>query len=212
MVNNKRKTYFEVGRERRRLNNNEIKSKLLDFNKFLDKIGLALNSSQVIKIELKDQGSDHSNFRYKISNKKTEATEAMDQILKTLKVVDATHLSQRVYHKIRTSLDLKEELPPLNHLILMKKSVNNIIFELNVNRNGSFLKHPLQKVEFVLKKIIGNLDNIVINNDTFIIKLSGDGKVITKTKTEINNIVFTLINDEKQCKTSAGNYILGNFV
>ena len=73
----------------------------------------------------------------------------------------------------------------------------------------------LKKVEFVLKKILENLSKAVsqqvnIENDTFIIKISGDGKILTKSSSrEINNIVFTVVNEVTKCKTSMGNYILG---
>jgi hypothetical protein len=46
-------------------------------------------------------------------------------------------------------------------------------------------------------------------NNTFIIKLSADGTNITKSSLKLLNFTFTLINDEKNAKAAAGNYILG---
>lgn len=116
---------------------------------------------------------------------------------------------------MRKELNLQDQLPPINQISDFKKSIS-FFFELRINRNGCFLKYPLQKVEFVLKKILENLsravnDPVIIENDTFIIKISGDGKVLTKSSSrEINNIVFTVVNEVNKCKTSQGNYILGN--
>ena len=208
MPNYRRKPHFQVQREKRRLNKIEIQKKLLEFNNFLDSLGLSLCTNTPIKIEpkpLDDRIVDFSKFKIQISNNQTEA---VDNILKTLTIADSTHLSQRSYIKLRKGLDLKNNLPPLSHLIIMKKSFQDA-FELRINRNGCFLKYPLAKVELVIKKILENISRLNIIDDTLIIKLAGDGKQITKTRTEINNIVFTLINDKKNCKTSVGNYILG---
>ena len=115
-------------------------------------------------------------------------------------------------------MNLKDRLPAYCQLKLLKKKIQ-FFFEtaMTINRNGCFLKNPLHKVEFVLKKILLNLQNVseqvIIENNTFIIKISGDGKVLTKSSTrEINNIVFTVVNEVKKCKTSIGNYILGKLI
>ena len=178
----KRKPHFNVNRERRRLNRIEIRKRLLDFNAFLGSLGLGLNSNTPILIEKKDEIlRDNSNFRFTISkNQEDDAPDPTtdNAVLKTLNVVDATYLSERNYHKIRTELELQETLPSLYKLKRMKDTFQKY-FELEKNDFGYFLKYPLQKVEFVLKKIFEkNLD--IIGDETIYIKLSGDGKVLTK--------------------------------
>ena len=206
------KAHFETNIQKRRKNKHQIRKKLTEFNNYLQSIGLVLCSKETIILKKYDGNSAPEDFRMKI----IEELPPKNDILNALYVADTCYLSQRTYNKIRTNLNLKDELPSLYKMINLKKSINNL-FDLRLNRNGAFLKYPLQKVEFVLKKILNNLtalsENLVIDNKTFIIKLSGDGKVLTKSsRREINNIVFTVINETEKCKTSIGNYILGNFL
>jgi len=212
----KRKSYFEGSRQVRQYNKTEIRKRLTDLNKYLSSIGLALCSRESIFIKLHDDKIDAENFKIKILNEFSDISNVKNSTLNTIFVKDSSYISTRTYHKIRKELNLKEQLPPINQISDLRKSIN-YFFELRINRNSCFLKYPLQKVEFVLKKILENLDKAVnddikVENKTFIIKLSGDGKVLTKSShREINNIVFTIVNEVKKCKTSVGNYILGSY-
>lgn len=212
----KRKHHFEVSRQSRQYNKAEIRKRLADLNKYLSNIGLSLCSNSSIKIKLHDGSTNTENFKIKILNEFSGITDQRKSTLETMFVTDSSYISQRTYHKIRRDLNLKDQLPPINQICDLKKSIS-YLFELNINRNSCFIKYPLQKVEFVFKKILENLErsineDIKIENNTFIIKLSGDGKVLTKSShREINNIVFTIINEENHCKTSRGNYILGSY-
>ena len=49
----------------------------------------------------------------------------------------------------------------------------------------------------------------VIQNDTFLIKLAGDGCKISQTHTNIFNFTFTIMNDIKNCMSVGGNFVLG---
>lgn len=70
-----------------------------------------------------------------------------------------------------------------------------------------------QKIEMGIKIYLNDLnnDNGVNNilNDTIIIKYSGDSTNITKSRLKILNFTYTIINDERNCKSANGNYILG---
>jgi len=215
MVNNKRKPHFQVSSEKRRLNKHEIRKKLTEFNNYLSSMGLALCSKETIQIKLYDETNNLENFKIKISNEFSKDSVKQNSVLSTLFVADSVNLSQQSYYKIRKDLQLKDQLPAYNQVEILKKRIHSFFkLEMTINRNGFFLKHPLEKVEFVLKKVLSNLksvsEQIIIENKTFIIKISGDGKVLTKSSSrEINNIVFTVINEVNKCKTSFGNYILG---
>ncbi len=175
---------------------------------------MAFCSKQPISIKLLNESKGPEDFTLNISNEYSDDADKRISILNTIFVTDSSYISTKTYHKIRKELNLKEQLPPINQLSDLKKSISSF-FQLRLNRNGCFLKYPLKKVEFVLKKILENLSKAVsqqvnIENDTFIIKISGDGKILTKSSSrEINNIVFTVVNEVTKCKTSMGNYILG---
>ena len=209
----KRKTFFELGIRSQRLTKQNIKAKLVDFSKYLGELGLEVTNMSPISIGPKDpvlEGDTDKDAGIPFRINKNYIKPIDSSIMDTLLVTDSAHMSQRAYHTFRTQLDLKDHLPPLNHLVNMKKCFEDT-FELRVNQNGCYLKYPLRKVEFVLRKLMENLSRLTLRDNTLIIKLSGDGKMITKTNLEINNFVFTLINDESVCKTSVGNYILGNY-
>jgi len=206
----RRKAHFEVGPACRRRNKIEILKKLSDFNEFLGSLGLGLSSKTPILIEKKGGLSrDNADFKIKISNTQDETPHSQSEsyVLKTLNAVESTYISERNYKKLRTDLELQETLPSLYKLKSMKTNFQHF-FELDNNEFGYFLKYPLKKVEFVLKKIFEHNPK-VFENDTIYIKLTGDGQVLTNAKVEVNNITFTVINDTKRCKTSVGNYILG---
>jgi hypothetical protein len=223
MVN--RKSHFEGCSDYRRLNKHKIRQKLTEFNEYLSTLGLALCSKENISIKLLNEHQDLENIRFKISNEyetdhdsNADNSESRDSILNTLFVADSVYLSSRTYQTIRKGMNLKDRLPAYCQLNFLKKKIQ-LFFQtaMTVNRNGCFLKNPLHKVEFVLKKILLNLtimsEQVIIKDNTFIIKISGDGKVLTKSSSrEINNIVFTIVNEVKKCKTSIGNYILGKLI
>ena len=186
-----------------------LKKKLLDFNSFLNSIGLALCPQSTIIIRKKNVLSEASNFNFRITKDESiEQPSHENKVLKTLGIVDATYISERKYKTLRKELDLRDSLPTLYQLKLMK-STFKIFFELERNDFGYFLKYPLKKVEFVLKKIFDEKP-FLKETENIILKLSGDGKSITRSNIEINNITFTVINDKDRCKTSVGNYILRN--
>ena len=205
-----RKNHFEVGTNGRYNNKVQIKKKLLDFNSFLGSIGLSLSPKTTILIERKNPNNDEKDFNFKITKEQSiEEPSLQNKILKTLSIVDGTYISERKYHGLRKELGLHDSLPSLGQLRLMRSTFKDF-FELDKNEFGYFLKYPLKKVEFILKKIFDEKPDLK-ETDKIILKLSGDGKCITRSNIEINNITFTVINDKDRCKTSLGNYILGKY-
>jgi len=203
-----RQNYFEVTKCTRTRNKIQIKKRLLDFNSFLNSMGLALNPQATIIIQKKNPLNEASDFKFKLTKEESiEELSHQNKVLKTLGIIDATYISDRKYKTLRKELGLHDSLPALYQLKLMQSTFKDF-FELEKNNFGYFLKYPLKKVEFVLKKILDEKPHLK-ETDKIILKLSGDGKSITRTNIEINNITFTVINDRDRCKTSVGNYLLG---
>jgi hypothetical protein len=207
----KRKNHFEVSREARRKNKNQIHDKLLEFNSFLGSIGLALSPKTILIQKQNTTLQDESCFDFKISKNESISTpcSSVNKVLQTIGIVDSTYISESKYKILRKGLDLQETLPSLYKLRLMKSTFKDF-FELEFfkNKSGYFLKYPLKKVEFVLKKLFEE-NPVLKETDKIILKIAGDGKIITDSNVELNNITFTVINDKARCKTSMGNYILG---
>ena len=202
--------HFEVTQCTRTRNKIQIKKRLLDFNSFLNSMGLALSPQITIIIQKKNPLNEASHFKFRITKEESvEQPSHEEKVLKTLGIVDATYISDRKYKTLRKELGLGDSLPTLYQLKLMKSTFKDF-FELEKNNFGYFLKYPLKKVEFVLNKIF-NEKPYLKETDTIVLKLCGDGKSITRSNIEINNIAFTVINDKDRCKTSVGNYILGKY-
>ena len=67
------------------------------------------------------------------------------------------------------------------------------------------------KIKFVLKKTLQNLraKNLIVKDNSFILKFCGDGTNITKSRLQIINFAFTVINDTTTAMSAKGNYIIG---
>ena len=72
---------------------------------------------------------------------------------------------------------------------------------------GSYID-PFEKINFTIRKIYQKL-NSVIENDTFNVHLSGDGMQLTKTKLNLINFTFKILNENNLSPNSI--YTLGNF-
>ena len=96
-------------------------------------------------------------------------------------------------------------MPPLDDVKNVRQKADKF-FKIKNNDNGVFNK-PKHKIRYMCKKFIEN--NGEIHNDTFIIKLAGDGTSVTKSGVNLLNFAFTIINDTVNAKSVNGNYILG---
>ena len=218
-LHRKRKSFFEVGYEGRRRTRVEIRKRLETFNDFLLSIGLKLNSVEIKKredtdaepmcVEEDEEEEDkqaQNGFTLRINGKSLNSSRSEAELLQTARAVDSSNLSMRNYRALRNALDYAE-IPSLYKVNSFKKRMNQF-FELHKNEFGCYV-NAKEKVEFVLGKVHEKLGGHV-ENDTFSVKFSGDGTNITKTSVQLLNFTFTVLNDSDKCKTSSGNYILGN--
>ena len=72
----------------------------------------------------------------------------------------------------------------------------------------------IQKIEFVLKKIIEyqRVNLQAIENNTFNLHLSGDGCSISKTKINLVNFCFKILNKSEEKDNASRLYTLGLFI
>jgi len=78
-------------------------------------------------------------------------------------------------------------------------------FTIKTNNFGCFVDCK-EKITFVIKKVYEKLKKNISNN-IFKIHLSGDGCTITKTKLNLVNFCFKVLNDNDE--STSGLYILG---
>ena len=98
-------------------------------------------------------------------------------------------------------------IPGINKITLLQKMINSFFI---IKRNDyGFYCDAAQKIRFVCKKHLDN--NLIVDENEFIIKLSCDGTQLNKKGLNLLNFTFTVINCAKQCKTVRGNFILGNY-
>ena len=123
---------------------------------------------------------------------------------------DRTNQSRRKYTIARNRLmKCKIKLPSSSALDKYKLSLNKF-FELKKSINGKgYTVNCREKIEFVLKKFYEK--NKIIQDNTFLIKLAGDGCSLNGSRVNILNFTFTIINDHENCMSSKGNYVLGKY-
>lgn len=135
-------------------------------------------------------------------NDQTETAE-----FKHAKGRDEAMISYRKYQRFSTTAGLS-----LSSEYRIRKVYKRIDdkFRLLNNAFGYFFDAET-KIKFVLKKTLQKMraNKITVNDDTFILKFCGDGTNITKSRLQIINFAFTVINDSTTAMSAKGNYILG---
>lgn len=164
------------------------------------------------------------------SPKQQNSKKDFHQKLKILMAKDLGFLSDKSYHVFKNLSQLNDILPSLSALKDIRKRINAL---LQINRNSlgwfifiyflllflSILNYFLiyrkgfyvsvrEKIIMATKRFLD--DRNTIENDTLIVKYGGDSTNITGSRKKILNFTFTLINDEKNAKSVAGNFIIGN--
>jgi hypothetical protein len=169
-------------------------------------IGLNLKN---IECELIDHISDSSNsIKVNITSSLTDSAKSTEQkIFDALKLKDELNLGRRDYIKLRNMLG-KDKLPSHYSVLIMEKQLD-MFFTVRNNSHGYYIGDPLSKIKFVCEKFLKEHNQV--ENNTFLIKLAGDGTRITKNLVDLLNYTFTVINDENLAKTSKGNYDLGEY-
>jgi hypothetical protein len=160
-----------------------------------------------------------------------ELTISEREIIHNLQIMkDKTGISRRKFIQQRKCLKRCNIIVPAeSRLAHYRKHLMDKVFNLkqNENGNGYKLENCSEKIEFYLKKyyqrqirkIESNpADSLtiqqIIPNDTFYLKLAGDGASLNQSQVNILNFTFTIINDIENAMSVNGNYVLGkkNFV
>ena len=202
---NKRNNYYACTQRQRRNHNKNIMERVTGLKKYVKSIGLDLVGLHLNKIV-----PNHINKVDIVID--DEPMPIRDQIIfESLKVKDLANVSYNGYDIFKNGLTFmpkKYRLPCRNSIKSMKTRLNNF-FEINTENDFEYWCEPTSKIEFACRDYLRH--NAPPENNLFIIKLGCDGTIITKSNVHLLNFTFTLINNEKKCKTSHGNNILGMY-
>jgi hypothetical protein len=139
----------------------------------------------------------------------------LSRTFKHQKAKEIANLSNESYRLFRKTVYDKTncKLVSVDKLNVFKKRFLNTFFKTNKNNSGFYVE-ILQKIEFVLKKIVESqrLCNESIENNTFKVHLLGDGCSITKTKINLVNFCFKILNLTEQKDNTSRLYTLGIFI
>jgi hypothetical protein len=191
-----RTAYFKLNSKKKAAEN--IKKKLKDFNLFLGSFDLTFRRIEIVERENKET----NNFNMEIKPKHL----ATDETFITQMAKDAANMSEKGYINFRKEANKIQgmRLPPLNRLNTFKKKMNQF-FKVHKNQYGAYVS-PKDKIEFVLNKIYQNLKKTIVN-DTFFLEFCGDGTLLTKTRLNILNFTFNVLNVKDL--SFRGHYTLG---
>ena len=199
-INNKiMKNYFKCSKRYQRVNRSKIRSILQEF---CSKIGLKVDSI-ILSRRKKNTG---------VFQKPPKLTILKNQISKSqlafrcMKATDLLNISNKKYHLLRKLLKNSPYILPSKHWITEMKLDLNDFFEIIPNDKG-FYVNPEQKIQFVCKKFL--IDNPDYQSQTFRIKLSADVTQISKTRIQLLNFTFDLLDDNKEISSVMSIFILG---
>lgn len=197
-LDEKQKKYFNsVLRTHIKAINEKLKLKY-DWPKAITEIRISnlssINEKQSIEITELDT----------VNNTKEDFTQICQNIR------DECHMSERAWKKQRT--ELKKFNINLTSIYSMNKfkRLANKFFTVKKSRNGrGYTVNAREKIEFILREYVKRNDDI--SEDTFKIKLAGDGCGINMKNVNILNFTMTIMNDHRSCMSSNGNFCLGMF-
>lgn len=179
----KRKPFFEVSSEQKRLTKKEIANSIEKLNHEVNNLGLTIGSITFLKKETEINTNVEMNF---VDNTIKERENAEKyKIFKSTIAKDLANLSDRNYHLFRATLNLP--ISNLHQVKLFKKELNSL-FTIKSNSLGVYLE-PIEKIRFVIRKFIEKKE--IQQNETLILKLGGDGTVISKANLKLLNFTFT---------------------
>ena len=151
----------------------------------------------------------------RISVKKETELQKLQRTFKHQKAKEIANLSNKSYRLFRKQVYDKAncKLISLDKLNIFKKRFLNAFFKTDKNKSG-FYVYCIQKIEFVLKKIIEyqRVNLQAIENNTFNLHLSGDGCSISKTKINLVNFCFKILNKSEEKDNTSRLYTLGLFI
>jgi hypothetical protein len=203
----KRVSYFNLREKtQKRLNRKDIRKLLIPAQDFCKKIGLRIESVEIRKIQ-------QIELPIKLNILNTDPLDEeilkLEHALKALEGKDISNLSDNNYKILTDNLSFADPLnliPNKFRVKNMRQELDNLI-QIHESCNGVFFD-PREKLEWVCKRFFDEQGGIIDDN-TFYIKLAGDGTTLTKANVTLLNFTFTVINDILKAKSVHGNYALG---
>lgn len=201
-------SYFHLRhRNQRRLNRNKIKNLLQPVQDFCEKIGLQIETVEVRKFQ---QPEKPIKLNILNNDPMDEEILKLEYALKALEGKDKSNLSDDNYKILTDNLSFADPLkliPKKFRVKNMRKELDNLI-KIHESYNGIFFD-PREKLEWICRRFFDEQGGIIDDN-TFFIKLAGDGTTLTKANVTLLNFTFTIINDIVRAKSVHGNYALGS--
>jgi hypothetical protein len=205
--NRKRLYFFDSTSQSKKRNKKVIVTKLQDANEFCNSLGLVIEKV-IINTRTEVRPLTESNLI--ITREKEDEEESNEmKLIKCLKIRDSTMMSKRKYMNMRKELDWCH-FPTYRKLLSIQNKINKI-FDIKKNERGAYC-NVFKKIELACKNYL-KINEFILENNEFIIKISGDGTSINKKNVNVFTFTFTIINDTKNNKSSDGHYLLGiNFI
>ena len=218
----RRKRYFDCSLSQKKRNKNLIKIKAYLLNEFTKSLGLEVKEIVLTNYEneMEEEDGDFFDDQIQMQTFKTKhiiVTVHEDdpyqytenyKTLKCLEIKDVCNISNENYRTMRKTLSTisPNKLTGLKRIYSLKIQLDNL-FIVNNNEKGFYFE-PEPKIKFVCKKFLSRNPNYTSN--VFNIKLSCDGITISKTKVQLLNFSFNLLDDKKNVLNVEQTYILGN--
>jgi hypothetical protein len=206
--------YFNLveGGTQRYLDRCNIKGLLRPVYEYCISIGLKLE--KVVISEAENNQINLANVLLEINESRNIITEQpFDKKIKAFKALigkDEGNLSDKAYKSFRKNTDFIT-LPTIDEIVDVRHEIDDKLYTIHENtvKNGIY-NEPLDKIKKICTRFVRD-QNSQIHNDTFVLKLGGDGTSLTKSNTKILNLAFTVINDYKNAKSVKGNYCIGRY-
>jgi hypothetical protein len=200
-INNKiLKNYFKCSKRYQRVNRSKIRSILQEF---CSKIGLKVDNI-ILSRRKKNAGVLQKPPKLTILKKQISKSQMAYQCMKA---TDLLNISNKKYSLLRKLLkNINPFFLPSKHWINEMKFDLNNFFEIIPNDKG-FYVNPEQKIQFVCKKFL--INNPDYQKQTFRIKLSADVTQISKTRIQLLNFTFDLLDDNNNISSVMSIFVLG---
>jgi hypothetical protein len=197
------KNYFKCNIRHQRRNRSKIRNNI---EYFCQKIGLKVD--QII-LSGRSKKIRYNQKPARITILKTRLSKS-EKAFQCLIAKDLTNMSDKKYLSLRTIF--KKIIPiPLSSLVWVNELKFSLdkIFEINQNEKGFFF-NPVQKLKFVIAKFL--LKKNDFKDKLVRIKLSADVTKISKTRIQILNFAFELLDDKDGISNVNRIFVLGTFL
>ena len=190
-------------------NRTRIRELLEPTREYCRSIGLSLDTAIINPIN--DSLARNNQIELEINGTNLNLTEdGRTKAFKALIGKDEGNLSDKGYIKMRKRMNFVE-LPTIDEIVEVRHEIDKKLYKINENGYGNgFYNEPIEKITKICSKFLS--EQKTIENDTFILKLGGDGSNLTKSNTTILNLTFTIINDFQRAKSVEGNYSIGKLI